>query len=165
MKFEYEITADDYAASQILYYKLSIGYNRVKRAVYWILAGVFLILVAWGEWGPHWSQVFLAGIGVWWIYAGTICLFPRRYLRRAYRGVGLSGKKFQADLDEEGFEVIGDLCSWRLRWPAVSVKGENKYVFIFFGGTSIFMFGKQYLTDEQQRELRKLAALSTQDPN
>jgi len=47
MYFEYEITADDYAAGQVLYQRLKGGRKRLQNAVFWILAGTFFILLAW----------------------------------------------------------------------------------------------------------------------
>ena len=50
MHFEYEITADQFVASQLLYYKLSGGRKHRERAVQWILAGIILVAIAWSEW-------------------------------------------------------------------------------------------------------------------
>lgn len=162
MQFEYEISGDDYVASQTLYLKLSSGgKDRVRRASPWILAGVFFLVVVWNERVLGWPSILLAAVGVWWIYAGTVNLFPGRYLRRIYPGLGLAGKKFKAEVNEEGFEVVGDLCSWRVRWAGVLLKGESEHMFVLYSAGTVFMFGKKYLTDEQQQELRRLAALTT----
>jgi len=40
------------------------------------------------------------------------------------------------------------------------VKGEDKSVFMLYVEGTLFIFGKKYLTDEQQHELRRLAAIS-----
>jgi hypothetical protein len=155
MHFEYEITADEYVAAQLLYYKRRGGRKRVERAAGWILAGLFFIVVAWNERVLNWAPILLAAIGAWWIYAGVANLFPARYFRRAYREVEVAGKRFKADVNEDGFEVTGDLCSWRIRWPGVRLKCENKRVFMLYSAGTIFMFGKKYLNDEQQQELRQ----------
>jgi hypothetical protein len=52
------------------------------------------------------------------------------------------------------------MCSWRVLWAEARLKGEDKCVFMFSGKGTIFIFGKKYLTDEQQKEIRRLAALS-----
>jgi hypothetical protein len=72
----------------------------------------------------------------------------------------LAGKKFQAEVNEEGFEVVGDLRSWRVQWAGVSLKGENEHAFVLYSVGTVFMFGKKYLAAEQQQELRRLAALA-----
>ena len=160
MNFEYEITADDYAASQTLNYKLTTGSKRLVRATLWMVAGIFLILIACNQPAFTWTPILLVITSGWWIYGAIQMLFPADHFRRGYQRTKLSGKKFQAHVDEEGFEIVGDLCSWRVRWPAVTVKGEDKSVFTLQVEGILFIFGKKYLTNEQQYELRRLAAIS-----
>jgi hypothetical protein len=97
--------------------------------------------------------------GVWFVYCGIANLFPTRHYRRYYPQSGLAGKKYHAELDENGFSVSGDACSWRVLWTEALLKGEDKHVFIFSGKGSIFIFGKKYLTDEQQKATRQFAAV------
>ena len=163
MHFEYEITVDEYAAAQQLYHKQSGGRKRVERATGWIITGVFFIVIAWSERVLNWAPILLAATGVWWIYAGVATFFPTMHFRRAYRRVELAGKRFKADVTEDGFEVAGDLCSWRVRWPSVRLKGENERVFMLYSESTIFIFGKKYLSDEQQQELRSLSGLGRSD--
>ncbi|MGB9073774.1 MAG: YcxB family protein [Terriglobales bacterium] len=160
MQFEYEISADEYVPSQVLFYRLTAGRKSTKQAVWWILLGLFFIFVAWDERVLNWAPILLAGTGVWWIYCGIVNLFPGRHFRRAYRETGLAGMKYRADVNEEGFGVTGDLCSWRVRWSDVQLKAENEHVFMLYAKGTIFMFGKKYLTDEQQHEMRGLASLT-----
>jgi len=159
MRFEYEITADEFAASQLLYYKLSGGRKRVERAVGWIVSGLALIFIAWNERFLDSAQIILGAIGAWWIYSGVASFFPASYFRRAYPKADLAGKRFTVDANEDGFEVTGDLYSWRVRWPGVRLKAENEQVFMLCSQGTIFMFGKKFLTDEQQQELRRLSGL------
>lgn len=159
MTFEYEISADDYAAAQTLYYKLKTGYKRFRRAALWGGLGFLFIVMAVREESPGWAPMFLAVIGAWWTYSSVRILVPSWYIRQFYPKAGLSGKTFHAEVNEDGFVVAGDLCTWYVRWAGVSVKGENKDVFILHGANTLFMFGKKYLTDDQRRELRRLAAL------
>lgn len=74
-------------------------------------------------------------------------------------GIGAGWEEYHADLDNHGFSVRGDSCSWQVPWTEVQHKGEDDRVFMFSGKATIFMFGKEYLTDEQQREIRQFAAL------
>jgi hypothetical protein len=162
MQFEYEITADEFVAGQMLYHRLSSGKRYVKNAIGWILAGAIFIVVAVTEKFVDLSQILLGTTGIWWIYVGSRGLFPARYFRRAYAAQALAGEKYRADVSEEGFEVVGALRSWHVRWAGVSRKGEDENVFIIFASNTIFIFGKKYLTLEQQDQLRILAALPTQ---
>lgn len=66
---------------------------------------------------------------------------------------------FSADVNENGFEIKGEFCDWRVRWPGVILKGEDKQVFIFVSGGTIFIFGTKFLNGEQQKDLRKLSGL------
>jgi hypothetical protein len=159
MDFEYEITAEEFVASQLLYYKLSGGRKRVERAVGWIVCGLALIIVAWNErfLGP--AQIILAFIGAWWIYSGATSFFPSGFFRRAYPKSDFAGKRFTVDANQDGFEVTGDLYSWRVRWPGVRLKAENEHVFMLYSQGTIFMFGKKFLSSEQQEELRRLSGL------
>jgi hypothetical protein len=157
MRFEYEITADDFAASQICFRKLTTGRSLIKRSLGWILSGLTLIVVAWTEQSANWMPILLASIGIWWIYSGTQMLFPRRYYRRAYPASELGGKTFEAEVDEQGLTITGKDWNCHLQWPAVVVKGENEEVIVFYGTGTIFMFGKRYLTHDQLEELRRLS--------
>jgi ABC-type nickel/cobalt efflux system permease component RcnA len=160
MHFEYEITADQFVASQLLNYKLSGGRKHRERAAQWILAGVILVAIAWSEWSLNWTPILLALIGAWWIYSAVKSLFLARYFRREYPKSDVAGKRFEADVGEDGFEVTGDQCSWRVRWPGVRVKGENEQVFMLHSHGTLFIFGKRYLNAEQQEHLRRLSGLA-----
>src|SRR5579859_4633110 len=156
MQFEYKITVDDYIASQLLYWKLSAAHKPVKAGTWCMLLATLYFVVAWNKYELDFGPILLIVTGVWWIYFAVSNFFPKRYLRHCYSGLELFGKKFLADVNEEGFEVTGDLCSWRVRWPGVLLKGEGKQVFIIQSEDGhIFMFGKKYLSEEQQQELRR----------
>ena len=85
------------------------------------------------------------------IYWGIVRLFPIRHYRRYYPDSGLVGKSYHAELDENGFSVTGDGCSWRVLWTDPLLKGEDNRVLMFSGKGTIFILGKKYLTDEQQK--------------
>jgi hypothetical protein len=87
MNFEYQITADEYAVAQALYYRLSGGRKRIQSATCWILVGSFFIVVAWNQRPIDWAEFLLATLGAWWNYAGVRgLLLPTRYFRRYYAG-------------------------------------------------------------------------------
>ncbi|HWZ55790.1 MAG TPA: YcxB family protein [Verrucomicrobiae bacterium] len=151
-------------AGQLLYHRLTTGNKHIKTGLIWTASGIFLALVAVREKLVDLSPILLAGIGVWWVWAGIACFFPARYLRRAYAKQRLAGELYRADVNEDGFEVVGKFRSWRVQWPGVLLKGENQDMFVFFASNTIFIFGKKYLNLEQQAELRKFAALQTQQP-
>ncbi len=159
MHFEYEITVDEYVASQLLYQNLSDGHKGIRRGISWIVVGLLFIVVVWNERVLDWGPFLLGAVGAWWVYAGVVSLFPARYFRNQYPKAGLAGKTFKSELNEEGFEVTGDECSWRVRWPGVRLKGENESVLVLYGANTVFIFGKKYLSHEQQQEFRKLAGL------
>jgi hypothetical protein len=159
MHFEYEITADQFVASQLLYHKLSGG-RKHGGAVQWILAGIILVAIAWSEWSLNWTPILLALMGTWCICSAVESLFPARYFRSAYPKSDLAGERFKADVGDDGFEVTGDQCGWRVRWPGVRVKGENEQVFMLYSHGTMFIFGKKYLNSEQQGHLRRLSGLA-----
>jgi hypothetical protein len=68
-------------------------------------------------------------------------------------------KGFKADVKGDGFDVAGDACGWRVSWHGVRLKGENKRVFMLCSYGRIFIFAKQYLTNQQREELRRLSGL------
>jgi hypothetical protein len=72
----------------------------------------------------------------------------------------LAGKNFHAELDEDGFSVTGDECSWRVRWSEVLFKGEDDRVFMFAAKGTLFIFAKKHFSSEQEKSIRKSAALS-----
>ncbi|HTT21877.1 MAG TPA: hypothetical protein VMG82_23310 [Candidatus Sulfotelmatobacter sp.] len=159
MHFEYEIGPDEYVASQVLYFKLSSGRKRLRGVAISILLSSLFILVAVSRGDFRWDDFFLILVAAWWFYAAFQNLFPESYYRRAYRSADLAGKKFKAEMSDEGFQVAGEDCAWRVRWPGVRWKGENGTVFLICTSGTIFMFGKKYLSDQQQQELRRLSGL------
>jgi hypothetical protein len=159
MQFDYEIPVDEYAAAQVLYYR-AYGKGRVvKRALGWVLLGLFFVLIAVSRWMVDWGPILLLVTGAWCVYGGIASLFPTRYYRRSYPESELAGKNYHAELNENGFSVTGDSCSWRVLWGEVRLKGENKRVFMFSAKSTIFIFGKRYLSDEQQKDIRRFAAM------
>jgi len=164
MQFEYEITVDDYVACQLLYYKLSVGRQRiVKRAVSWTILGFLCIVVALSEQVLNWMPILLAVTGALWVYGGVRTFFPARYFRRIYPSTKLTGKRFFASADQEGIQITGEHASWRVQWAGVTLRAENERAFMLHSDetATIFMFGKCYLTDGQQQELRTLAGTTT----
>jgi hypothetical protein len=123
--------------------------------------GSFLIAVAWNERALKDVLVLLAIVGALCIYAGIASFFPAVHFRRAYPKLEMAGRRFKADMCEEGLEVTDDVCTWRVRWPGVRFKGENERIFMLYAANTIFMFGKKYLNSEQQIELRKLSGLES----
>lgn len=160
MQFEYEIKADQFVASQLLAYKLGAGRKHRQSAFQYILWGVVLVAIALAEWSVSWTSFLLALIGAWWIWSAVKSLFLTSYFRREYPKSEIAGKKFKADVGEESFEVTGDDCSWRVRWVGVRVKGENEQVFLLKSYGTLFVFGKEYLSTEQQEHLRRLSGLA-----
>jgi hypothetical protein len=161
MRFDYEITLDEYVGAQHLYYKLT-GTNDLRTYVPWILAGLFFIIVEYNDFmddALRFASLLLAGIGIWWIFVSVKALFVMPRLRRAYVESKLEGTKFSAIVDQRGFSVVGDLCSWQVHWEGVSLRGENAQAFILDGANTLFVFGKRYLTAEQQEELRTLSKI------
>jgi hypothetical protein len=159
MQFDYEIPVEEYAAAQVLYYKACAKGQHLKRALGWMLLGLFFVLIAVFRWAPDWPPILLLLTGAWFIYAAIAILFPRRHYRRYYPASGLAGKNYHAELDDDGFSVIGDGCSWRVPWAEALLKGEDNRVFMFSGKGTIFIFGKKFLTDQQQQEIRQFAAM------
>ena len=158
MQFEYKIGIDEYVAAQVLYRKLHSRRKRLDAAIAWVLCGVVMIILPYNERPLTWSSSLLALMGVWWIYAGIMSLFPILYFKRSYRRSDLAGRTFKTNVRQDDFEVSGDTCSWRVKWAGVTVKGENQAVFLLYGPT-MFIFGKKYLSEQQQGELRAFAGL------
>jgi len=160
VEFEYEITADDYAAASILSFKLSR--NRLTLAL-WLFAGLFLVLLALLEKDRGWSPILLGAVGVWWMWAGIARLFPgesfSRHYRKRYQQLSLRGRKYTASLTDSGFQVAGENSSWRIPWSDVSQKGEDNRVFMFYCRGVLFIFAKRSLGDEQQSLIRTLSGL------
>ncbi len=102
----------------------------------------------------------LLPLAAYFFYFGIYNLFPTHYCRRYYAKSGLAGTSYRAELDENGFSVSGDGCSWRVLWPDVRLKGEDSRVFMFTAKGTVFMFGKKYLSAEQQKAIRQFATMS-----
>lgn len=159
MQFAYEITADDYVAGQRLYWKLTHGRKLFVRAAGWIVLGCLFMLVAWNEETSTVAPILLAGVGLCLIYCGFVILLPQRHFRKHYANSFLKGRKFHAVVTEQGFEAKDESWACSVQWQGVQLKGESANMFAFTSFGTIFMFGKKYLTDEQQQKLRMLAKL------
>ena len=160
MQFDYEVPIEEYAAGQVLYYKARFKGLFVQRALLWIFLGLFFVLLVGFRQGTDLLRILFLIIAAYFVYIGVTHLFPTRYCRRYYPKSGLAGKVYHAEVDETGFSVIGDGCSWRVPWPEVRLKGEDPRVFMFTAKGTIFMFGKRYLTDEQQKAIRHFGCTS-----
>lgn len=160
MQFDYEVPIEEYAAGQVLYAKARSKGVFVQQVLLWTSLAVFFVLLVASRFGADWLRILFLLIAAYFFFFGIRFLFPTRYFRRHYPKSGLAGKNYHAELDEDGFSVIGDACHWRIRWPEVRLKGEDNLVFMFTGKGTIFIFGKKYLTDEQQRTIRQFSSTS-----
>jgi len=160
MHFDYEIPIEEFAAAQVLYCKANAKAQFVKWPLGWGLLGLFFVLTAILRWETDWGPILLLLTGAWFVYGAIAMLFPMRHYCRYNADSGLAGKKYRAELDERGFSVNGDGCSWRVSWSEARLRGEDQRVFMFSGKGTIFIFGKKYLTDEQKREVRQFATMS-----
>jgi hypothetical protein len=158
MQFEYEIPVEEYAAAQVLFYRAWSKGQVVKRAFAYIVLGLFYVMIGVFKWALDWPPILILLTGVFFIYAGIATLFPARQYRRYYSQCDLAGKKYHAEIDESGFSVNGDGCIWRVLWREALLKGEDNRVFMFCAKGTLFIFGKKYLTDEQQQAVRQFAA-------
>lgn len=163
MQFEYEIPIEEYVAAQTLQYKKSMGRKRLRQGVFWGLVSIGFIVNWLTNPGAGWPPFLLAVIGVMWIYSSFSMLFPRPFFRLEYKKSGALGKRYSATLDSDALTVRGEICTWFVRWSGVTISGEDKSVFMFYGANTVFIFGKQFLTSEQQREMRSYLALATGD--
>lgn len=154
MEFNYEIPADEYAAANVLYYKASHKGTQIGRVLRWIFSGLVFILVAVFR-SAEFGQILLILAGAFFIYVGVLIFSQASRYRRAYPQSGLAGKTYRAEMDEQGFTVSGNLCRWQVPWNEARLKGEDKLVFMFSGKGTIFIFGKKFLSEEQQAWIRR----------
>ncbi len=162
MEFEYEVSADDYADASILYYRLNRRRLGANTGSFFIFGG-FLLMVGLIEWEKGLSPLLLVVLGGFTIWFGVVNAFPRlssrKKLRKNFREFGIDGKKYQANVNEEGLNIAGDSATWSRSWADISLKGEAKQLFMFYSRGTLFIFAKRYLTDEQQGTLRGLSGL------
>jgi hypothetical protein len=160
MQFSYEISVDEYSAAQTLYYKACTKRQPFTAGLGWTFVGLLFLSIAVFGWVADWAHFLLLLTGGWFTYGGIAGLHVKRHYHKFYRAAGLAGKKYQVELDGDGFFVNGDGCNWRVQWPEVLFKGEDNRVFMFSAKGTLFIFGKKYVTGEQQEVIRQYAALS-----
>ncbi|HEX4002064.1 MAG TPA: hypothetical protein VHX36_05410 [Candidatus Acidoferrales bacterium] len=139
LQFQYEIPPEEFVAAQRLYRKVRGAQPAYRRAALWILLGAAFVAVVLNVEPSELPAkdisavplIIVMAFGISWIYGGVRILFPGRYYRRAYRSSELTGKSYQAEMDENGFHVAGEFCEWSVKWPGVQIKGEDERVFIF----------------------------------
>jgi hypothetical protein len=163
MQFEYEVSADNYADALILYYRLNRTRPGGASIRTYFLFGGFLLAVGLVERERGLSPLLLIALGALIVWFGVASFFPRlssrRNYRKHYRELGIEGKKYQANISEEGLNLTGDDTTWSRQWSDISSKGEDKQLFMLYSRGTLFIFAKRYLSDDQQRELRTLASL------
>lgn len=164
MQFDYEIPEQEFIAAQMLYNTAQIKGRPAIRGIGWGLVGLFFVLIGVLRWGKEWGAILLLITGLWLAYCGIAIMFPqaqyRKYYRNYYRESALAGKKYHAELDRHGFQVQGDGCSWQVAWEEVKRKAEDETVFMLNAKSTVFIFGKKFLSDVQQEELRQLAMMA-----
>jgi len=160
MEFSYTITADEFNAGQVLYHKMKRGKRRFADVAVGIAIAVFFMAVALSEPRLSWAPILLSAMALQYLYAALVNLFPILYVRTKYKQANLHGKTYKAVVNEEGMDITGDVCGWHIRWPGVQLKAENDKVFMFLAANTLFIFGKQYLDESQQQEMRKLSELN-----
>ena len=163
MTFQYEIDKDTYVACQILYHKARGDLAKMwKGAAFWSLLGVSMMVVACSAPEMSWVSALLFLNGTVWTYSGLRVCLPNRYFAKHYHGTNLAGKQFTADLNPERLEVTGNHARWGVKWPGVTIKQEDKSAFAFYSDETavIYMFGKKYLSIEEQQQIRLFAGMS-----
>jgi hypothetical protein len=162
MDFEYEVSADDYVDALILYYRVNRRRLGADTGMYFIIAGL-LLSVGLAERERGMSPLLVVAFAALMLWIGIVHVFPRlssrRSYRRNFRELGIEGKKYEANVSEKGLNIAGDDTTWRRQWSDISSKGEDRQLFMLYSRGTLFIFAKQYLTDDQQRELRTLASL------
>jgi hypothetical protein len=168
MQFEYEIGFEEYVAARHLSHRLSGRKRRVFRPALSFLTSFTFFLYAYSIRAARPMALLFVIIATIWLAAGLAYLLPVLSGRpalsseRAYRFSGVSGQRYRADVNEEGFRVESALRSWEVRWPAVRLKGEDDRIFLLRSGHTLFVFGKKYLDSDQQQELRRLCKFPQQ---
>jgi len=160
MQFDYEIGLDEHSAAQMLYHKACTKRQPFTEGLAWAFVGIICLSIAVFNWVADWVHLLILLTGVWFTYGAIAGLLVKRHYRKFYRASGLAGKRYQAELDGNGFSVRGDGCLWRVQWPDILFKGEDKRVFMFSAKGTLFIFGKKYVPVEQQQVIRQYAALS-----
>jgi hypothetical protein len=156
MHFEYQVSIDEYASASLLYWELTSGRSRIERALFWIAAGAALVVIAWTE-SPLLRSIVMTAVGALWIYEGGLRnLVPESYLYRNYSGERLHGRTFRAEINEEAFEVTTGSWNWRVPREGIRLRAEDERVFLAYSFGTMFIFGKKYLTPEQQQDIRRL---------
>jgi hypothetical protein len=131
MEFEYEVSADDYVKALIVYNGLNRKWRGAGSGTYFLFSG-FLLAVGLVERERGLSPLLLVALGALTIWLGIVSVFPRlsshRAYRRHYRELGIEGKKYRANVNEEGLNVAGDGTTWSRQWTHLSSKGEDKTI-------------------------------------
>ena len=160
VEFSYEITKQDYAAANLLFSRLS-GHR--EKAMWSLFFGVLLTALPFFQDSP--KVLFALGslIGLWFLFRGIRGIFPNIGLGRYYQVQQLENEPYKAVVTQDGINVEGSLQGWKVKWPALTLRGENDKLFLLYCYPTVFIFGKRFLSNDQQGELRKLAGL--RDPS
>jgi hypothetical protein len=76
MRFEYEITEEDFVAAQHLYFKSLHGRSDIGPLA-WIAGGLLLCAVAWNEGALNYASFLLGGVGFGGFTGGPQISFRR----------------------------------------------------------------------------------------
>jgi hypothetical protein len=126
----------------------------LRRSAPYLLFALFALYLvyAYGPEGWQSAAISIAALAI--IYTSIKSMFLESYLRKQFAGTGLAGKRYRAKVDEVGIEVVGDEAEWRMKWSYIKARREGKISFCFDGQTVMFIYGKRFLTEAQQENLR-----------
>lgn len=154
----YEITRPDYVEAN------STVAGKVSRRSGWDVAalwgaGALLLLLPFSSRNsdPHWIYPFIVlPFSLYLGYYGLLFLLPHMNARSFYKNTDLAGQTFTAEFSEEHVIVKGNHRSWIDQWPAFNLIRESDSLFVFFDGSTMFIFAKRYFSPEQVRVVQQL---------
>jgi hypothetical protein len=154
IEVQYQIQAADYAEANARVFKRSPTYIGLFLGSAALLV---LLPLLYGRKDEDWRYPVLvipfAGFLVW---CTLLNVFPGWNARLHYRNTALSKRTFKAHFSGERVRIDGQGIAWILEWPAFRIVSESPNLFLFYDGTTMFIFAKRYFAPEQIVSLQQL---------
>jgi hypothetical protein len=157
VEITYEIQRRDFAEANAVSFRAS---RRSTLPIWGILGSAILLVVlplTYKEPPKDWSYPYLViPFAAYLFYLAVLWISPFLNGTIGYPRASLANRQYKARLSNEEVRVSGEHVTWIHQWPSFPLIQETKNLFIFFDGTTMFIFAKRYFTSPQIETVQRL---------
>lgn len=157
VEITYEITRRDFAEANAIITKAS---QRPILMLPALLGSAILLCVVpftYKGFDPDWAYPYVVlPFATYLFYITILWISPYLAGLHGYPWRNLAGNKYVAHFSLDEVKISGQYLIWLHQWPSFKFIKESKKLFLFYDGTTMFIFAKRYFSDAQIEALRRL---------